>query len=194
MENVKKKPIYKICTAAVLVALSTVLSLVKVVDMPLGGSVTLLSMLPVCMISVMYGPAFAILPCFLYGVIQLFIGNPFGWGLSPVMLIGCIVLDYLLAYGILCTAGIFRSKGVKGAIFGIILACVLRFVSHFISGFVIFSNLAQFELFGETFVNHPILYSICYNGLYMLPETVLTAAASIPLVKSAAIKRFFLGE
>lgn len=194
MENVKKKPVYKICTAAVLVALSTVLSLIKVVDMPLGGSITLLSMLPVCMISVMYGPLFAILPCFLYGAIQLFLGNPFGWGLSPVMLFGCIMFDYILAYGSLFIAGIFRKKGALGVILGIISACALRFVMHFISGVVIFANFEQFKLFGDTFVNRPVLYSVCYNGIYMLPETILTAAASVPFVKSAAIKRFFLGE
>ena len=54
MTNLQQKPIYKICTAAVLIALSTVLSLIKVFEMPLGGSITLLSMVPVCLISIMY--------------------------------------------------------------------------------------------------------------------------------------------
>ena len=194
MTNLQQKPIYKICTAAVLIALSTVLSLIKVFEMPLGGSITLLSMVPVCLISIMYGPVFAIAPCMIYGAIRMLLGNPFSWGLTPATLIGCIAFDYIIAFGVLCTAGLFRKKGFKGIVWGIILACALRFGSHFISGVVFFANLEQFKLFGNTFVNHPVLYSVCYNGFYMLPETVLTVLCSIPLFKTKAIKRFLLGE
>ncbi len=190
----KQKPIYKLTTTAILLSLGTVLSLIKIWEMPLGGSVTLLSMLPVCLISIMYGPVWAIAPCVLYGAIQMMLSQVFGWGLTPVMLIGCIVFDYLLAFGVLCISGIFRKKGAPGIAGGIALACVVRFASHFISGYVIFKNLEQFELFGSLFTNKPILYSVCYNGFFMLPELLMTTVAAFLIFKSNAVKRFVLGE
>lgn len=182
-----KSNIYKLTTSAILIALSTVLSLVKVIQMPLGGSLTLLSMVPVCLIAVLYGTTYAIIPCFLYGAIQMFLDNPFGWGLTPTILIGSIVFDYLLAFGVLCLAGVFKKQGQKGVVGGVALACVARFVSHFISGYVLFSNLEQWEVFGKAFVNRPALYSICYNGLYMLPELFITVLGVYILCKSGAV-------
>lgn len=184
-----KSSIYKLTTSAILVALSTVLSLVKVWQMPLGGAITLLSMVPVCMISVLYGTRYAILPCFLYGAIQMFLDNPFGWGLTPTILIGSIFFDYLFAFGILCLAGVFRKYGDWGVIGGVALACFARFVSHFISGYVLFANLEQWDVFGKVFVNRPALYSICYNGLYMLPELVITVIGIFILCKTGAVNQ-----
>ena len=177
-----------------LLALSAVLSTVKVFEMPLGGSITLLSMLPVCLISIMYGTAWAVAPCIIYGAIQMFLGNPFAWGLTPQILVGCIFFDYIIAFGVLCFAGVLRKKGFWGIIAGVAIACALRFVCHFFSGVVFFANLEQFKLFGRVFVNHPILYSLSYNGFYMLPELILTVIGAAALFKSKAIKEFLLGE
>ena len=182
-----KSSIYKLTTSAMLIALSTVLSLVKVWQMPLGGAITLLSMVPVCLISVMYGVRYAIIPCFIYGAIQMFLDNPFGWGLTPAILIGSIFFDYLFAFGILCIAGSFRKYGTGGIIGGVALACFARFISHFISGFVLFANLDQWAAFCKTFVNHPILYSVCYNGFYMLPELIITVIGVTVLCKTGAV-------
>lgn len=184
-----QKPIYKICTTAILLALATVLSLIKIWQMPLGGAVTLLSMLPLCLISVFYGTGWAIAPCILYGGIQMFVTNPFVWGLSPIILVGCIVFDYLLAFGALSLAGLFRQKGTAGCIAGTAVACIARFISHFVSGFVLFTNLKQFELFGNVFSNHPIIYSFCYNGLYMLPETIFTIIATAIIFRSKIVQK-----
>lgn len=184
-----KNSLKKLSVSAVLVALSTVLSLVKVWQMPLGGSITLLSMVPVCLIGMLYGTTYAILPCVLYGAIQMFLDNPFAWGLTPTILIGSILFDYLLAFGILCTSGAFRKKGLSGIVGGVSLACCLRFVSHFVAGYVLWANFEQFELFGAKFVNHPALYSLAYNGMYMLPELVITVVAAVLIEKSGALKQ-----
>lgn len=194
MKNSKNNKTQKLVTTAVLIALSTVLSMIKVFQAPLGGSITLMSMLPLCLISIMYGTAWAIAPCLLYGAIQMLLGNPFGWGLTPQILVGCILFDYIFAFGVLCFAGIFRKKGVKGIVCGITLASLLRFISHTFSGVVFFKNLEQFKLFGELFVNRPLLYSICYNGLYMLPELVITAVCAAILFKAKPVKEFLLAE
>lgn len=189
----QKSNLYKLTTSAILVALSTVLSLVKVWQMPLGGAITLLSMLPVCMISVLYGVKYAAVPCFLYGAIQMFLDNPFGWGLTPAILVGSIFFDYLFAFGVLCLAGTFRKRGAIGAVCGVALACFARFVSHFISGYVLFANLEQWQAFGRLFTGKPALYSVCYNGFYMLPELLFTVIGMFILCKTGAalyIKRF----
>ena len=71
--------------SAVMVALSAALSMVKIFEMPLGGSVTLLSMLPVCMLAIMYGCKHGLFCSFVYALSQLLfgIGAVLGWGLTP---------------------------------------------------------------------------------------------------------------
>lgn len=176
-----KENLTRLAVSGVLIALSTVLSLIKVWQMPLGGSITLLSMVPVCLISVFYGIKYAIAPCILYGAIQMFLGSVFGWALKPAVLISCILLDYLAAYGSLCVAGIFKTRK-HGIVYGVILACFLRFLCHFISGIVLWRS---FEVF-----NNPYIYSLCYNGVYMLPEMIFTCIGVFLLSKSSALKRF----
>ncbi len=189
----KKSQIYRLSFSAVMVALGTVLSLLTVWKMPLGGSVTLLSMLPIVMISHTLGLKWGFGSSFVYALIQLFLGitvsGLLGWGLTPVMLCGCILLDYLLAYTVLGIAGMFAKKGYIGICAGTILAVFLRFVCHFLSGVVIFTQLDQFELFGSVFVNRPILYSLAYNGLYMLPEMIFTFVAAVALFHLPQIQR-----
>ena len=71
-----------------------------------------------------------------------------------------------MPFTVLGIAGIFADKGYKGICGGVALAVFLRFVSHFISGYVIFKNLEQFEIFGGVFTGRPILYSVAYNGFF----------------------------
>ncbi len=193
MPDTNKKYVYKLTVSAIFIALATVLSLIKIFNMPLGGSVTLLSMLPIVLISCMLGIKWGFVSAFAYSVIQLVFGitmdGILGWGLTPTMLIGTILLDYIIAFTVLGIAGVFSKKGTFGAIFGITLAMVLRFLSHFLSGYIIFKNLEQFELFGSIFTNRPILYSLSYNGFYMLPELILTVIGAILILKTPQIKK-----
>jgi len=184
----KKITSKQITLSAMMIATATILSLVKVFEMPLGGSVTLLSMFPLCMISIVYGVGFAIIPCIVFGILQIVLSGAFGWGLTPEMLVGTMLLDYILAYGSLALAGLFRKKGVWGIVFGIVIACFVRFICHVVSGVVIFRTLDQFSAFGNTFQNRPILYSICYNGLFMLPETLFTCIGAMIITRLKAIK------
>lgn len=192
--NLKPKSyVQKLTLAAILIALATVLSLIKVFKAPLGGSVTLLSMLPIAMISSMLGIKWGLASAFVYSLIQLALGisldGLLGWGLTPVMLIGTIILDYVLAFTVLGFSGIFAKKGVKGVAIGTGVSVFARFLCHFISGFIIFKELSQFEVFGQIFQNKPILYSLCYNGLYMLPELVITVIFAVILFNIKPIKR-----
>ena len=175
------KNVKKLTVSAIFIALSTVLSLIPIVQMPLGGKLTLLSMLPVCLIGVMYGIKYAIIPCLAYGLIQTFLGGIFGWGLSLGQLIACMLLDYIVAYGCMAFSGLLRKKGVVGICVSISIAMVGRFVCHFVSGVVLWSTLDVF--------NNPYIYSLCYNGAYMLPEMILTIIGAVLLFKTKTLDK-----
>lgn len=177
----------KLCVTAVLIALGSVLSLIKVYEMPLGGSVTLFSMLPVVMIPLMYGTSWGLCGAFMYSVIQLmfgiFIDGLFGWGLSAGFLVGAIFFDYIIAYTMLGFAGVFKNKGIVGIIFGVVLTMVLRFLSHLISGGIFFASWCEWD--------NVWIYSICYNGAYMLPEMIITSLGAVLVFKNSQIKKLY---
>lgn len=180
----KKKNLICMVTSAMLIALATVLSMIKIWQMPLGGSITLLSMLPVVIISIMYGIKWGLGSSFLYAAVQIAVGLPelMVWGMTPTVWIGCLLFDYIFAYGLLGVAGILRKKGTAGICTGIVLALTLRFINHFISGTIFFASWCP-EGWNVCF------YSICYNGAYMLPEMIFTMIASIIIFKVPVFKK-----
>ena len=106
---------------AVMVALATVLSYVRVYRLPWGGSITLLSMLPIVLFSIRRGLGAGLTVSFVFSLVQFtqgIVDGIFGWGLTPGMLIACILLDYIVAFTVLGLAGIFRKRGLAGWIGG----------------------------------------------------------------------------
>ena len=169
---------------AIMIALATVLSFIRVVKLPWGGSITLLSMLPIVLFSIRRGIKAGLTVSFLFSLVQFIQGimdGLFGWGLTPGSLIACIFLDYLLAFTVLRLAGILRQKGVPGWIAGIAFAILLRFTMHFLSGVIIWQSFGQ--LWGEFFTENTVLYSLLYNGAYMLPEMIFTIIGAVALLK-----------
>ncbi len=184
MEHKQKLNTEKLVISAVFIALATVLSMIKVYKLPLGGSVTLLSMLPICLLSLKYGIKWGFVCSFLYGAVQLGIdlGEVMSWGLDIRMWIGCIVFDYLFAFGILGLSGIFRNRKMPIMLTGVGLAVFLRFVSHFISGSIFFDIWMPEEF------DNPYFYSFLYNGSFMLPEMIFTvigagAVFGVPVIR-----------
>jgi thiamine transporter len=169
----------KLTVCAIMVALASVLSLVKIFTAPYGGSVTLASMAPIIIISLIYKPRWSMMSAFAYSVIQIILGfypPPVKDILSFTLV---ILLDYVIAFGVLGFAGAiakrFKNKliGVPIATFTVIF---LRFISHFLSGIVIWSSYAP--------KGQPVwLYSMLYNGAYLLPELIITGILLTVLVK-----------
>lgn len=182
----KNNSLQRLTISAVMIALSTALSFVKIFALPLGGSITLLSMLPVCMLAIMYGTRWGLTSTFVYAVIQLIldIGAISGWGLTPQALIGSVIFDYLAAFTVLGFAGLFRTKGIAGYIGGISLAVAMRIVSHVISGVIFFGSWAPDGW-------NPLIYSLCYNASYMIPEAVFTFTGAIILLKEPHTAKIF---
>lgn len=179
---------------AVMIALATVLSFVKVFTLPWGGSVTLLSMLPICIYSIRRGPAAGFVTAFVYALIQLYQGiaidGLLGWGLTGGMLCACIFFDYVGAFAILGGAGMFRKKGFAGYISGIALVVLIRYGFHILSGAFIFHSVGL--LWDGFSTQNPYVYSLLYNGCYMLPELIFTVVGAAILLKAPATRRFLV--
>lgn len=176
---------------AIMLGLATVLSMIKILQMPLDGSVTLLSMLPITLVSIKYGLKIGLPVAFLYSLIQMAMGLPaaLGWGMTVEAIIGMIFLDYILAFSVLGAAGFLRTKGVPGYIAGITAALTARFIFHFLSGIIIFAQWAVESPLNPT--GDPVLHSIFYNGAYMLPELGFTLAGAILLLRAPYVRKMF---
>lgn len=190
MKNNKTKILVE---GAAMVALATVLSFIRVFKLPWGGSITLLSMLPITLFSIRRGVKPGLIVAFVYALIQFLQGvmdGLFGWGLTPGMLAACILLDYLVAFTVLGLAGCFRKKGLPGWISGISLAVGLRFLCHFLSGVVIWNSFG--DLWEGFSTENTYLYSFVYNGCYMLPELIFTVIGAVILLSAPQTKRLLL--
>ena len=192
MENSKK--LHIMVEGAIMVALATGLSMIKLITLPWGGSVTLLSMLPIVIFSIRRGFVKGLMTAFVYSVMQLLLGitvdGLLGWGLTPLALFGCIMFDYLLAFTVLGLAGVFGKNSTLRMVCGVILALSLRFVMHYISGVLIFHSFG--ELWEGFSTDNTFLYSLLYNGFYMLPEIIFTAAATAVLCSISQTRKLVL--
>ena len=184
----------KLTESAVMIAVATVLSLIKI-DLPFGGGVTIVSMLPLVLISHRWGWKWGVLTAFVYGVIQMLLGlDNVGYATSFIMALGIIFLDYVIAYTVIGLSGVFDLKLGKtrqSVAVGIAVTFVLRFCCHLLTGVWIWG-----EWMPETFMNmtmtSPWLYSFLYNGWYMLAELVLTEIVAVILYQP--LGRFFRRE
>jgi len=176
--------------AGVLIALGTVLSFIKVFDLPYGGSITLCSMLPVMFYAYRCGTKWGLGAGFTFGVLQLLFGLDDLKGISGATVAGSVVLDYLLAFAVLGFAGIFRRK-IKNDPAAFTLGCLaagmLRYLCSFLSGWILWSEYADANfspmLAGMSGQQLAFFYSLVYNGSYMLPEIIVTCAVGFLLMQ-----------
>lgn len=186
----KKITTRKLVESALLIAVATVLSLVKI-DLPFGGGVTIVSMLPLVLASHRYGWKWGVVTAFVYSVLQLILGlDNVGYATSFVMALGVIFLDYIIAYTVIGLSGVF-GKDRKAVAIGILVTFCLRFVCHLITGAWIWGEWMPEEFMGLTMTG-PWLYSFLYNGWYMLAEIVLTEIVAMLIYKP--LGKFFRGE
>ena len=180
-----KKQIYNLTLSAIFIALATALSLIKIYNLPLGGSVTLFSMLPVVLLSVMLGCKWGIGSSFCYSLIQLGLGitldGVLGWGLTPLALVGTIFLDYVIPFTVLGFVAFFDKKNTVHIVIGTAFVVLLRFLCHLLSGAIIFDIWCEWE--------NVWFYSLCYNGSYMLPELIITVVGIALIIRLPQINR-----
>ena len=161
-----------LAAGAISVAIAFVLSFITLYKMPYGGSVTPASMLPIIAFAWAFGAPAGIIAGLVYGLLQITQGMYF---MHPVQ----FLFDYILPFAFLGFAGFFKRKHL---LLAIIVAGLLRFMSHFLAGAVFWGMYAPA---GQS----PWIYSLAYNGTYMLPEIVVCMiVAAIP-----AMRKFIMG-
>ena len=106
MKNTRLKRVRALCECAIMLALAVVLSYIKFWQLPFDGSITLFSMLPVCLIAIKYGWKWGLGTAFCFSWFQILQGGVFSWGLTPGMLIGAL----FPLLGIVFFAIIYRGK------------------------------------------------------------------------------------
>ena len=164
----------KLAEAAVMLAVATVLSLIKLVDLPYGGSVTIACMLPVVIISYRHGIKLGLLTGFVFGLIQQLLGlNTLSYVTTWQSILAVILLDYIIAFMVIGLGGMFKklSSQANALMLGTIAVCVIRYICHVISGATVWAGLS-------IPTNAALIYSIGYNATYMIPETIVTAAVA----------------
>ena len=180
----------RLAETALMLAVATVLSMIKF-DMPMGGGVTVCSMLPLILISFRYGWKWGVFSSFVYSVLQLLFGlDNVQYASSAVMAAGIVLFDYIIAYTVIGLASLLCLKPVntlKAVISGIVVTFFLRFLCHFITGVWIWDALWPNEL-GMT----SVVYSAAYNGWYMAAEIVMTIIVASLLYNP--LKKYFHGE
>lgn len=179
--------------SAVMIAIGTVLSNPPFkIDFPLGGGLTLCSMLPLVLISWRYGIGRGLIAGLAYSLIQLVFGlDNVQYATSALMAAGIVLLDYIVPYTVLGLSGMLKGKTKDprlGLALGIIITFALRFLCHFITGWWIWDALWPNE-FGWT----APFYSFAYNGSYMGAEIVLTCVVAW-ILYSTPLKRYLNGE
>lgn len=169
----------KLTETAIMLALAVALSYVKMPDLPMGGSVTLFSQVPIIIIGYRYGWKWGVSTGILYGILEMLLqglGNfAYVKGIGAYLIL--ILADYVLA---------FMSLGLGGALFrklknqtvalgvGAFVASALRFLCHFVSGITIWGEYADGwkSVWG---------YSAAYNGSYMAAEAAITVVGVVLL-------------
>ena len=196
--------------SAMLIAIAVVLELVgKMVfpPMPFGGQLTLVSMLPIVLVSYRHGVKWGLVTGLAYGLVQMALGagtvtaafqpGYFGDGTMIGNAIVMCLMDYILAYTALGLGGCFRNRIKRpgtALMLGSLVALGGRYLAHILSGYILFSGWAEwfftqdgFPAWGAALVGNLSanalgwVYSIVYNGMYMLPEMILTAVAAMLL-------------
>lgn len=180
MKNKMQNKILCITEGAIMIALAVVLEMVchwlnEVTGvealLPFGGSITV-SMLPIVYYSYRHGAAWGIGVGFTYSLLQIVLGHLSYLPKEFGALVLCLMLDYFLAFTVLGIADVFAKpfgkRRLAGYCTGAVAVCVLRFALSFLSGVILWGSYAPEGM-------NVWLYSLIYNGSYMLPNTILTA-------------------
>ncbi|MBQ2766670.1 MAG: energy-coupled thiamine transporter ThiT [Clostridia bacterium] len=196
----KKTKTQRLILTAMMLAVATVIALlcqaIPFINAAFGGGFTVASMLPIVIIAYMFGTKWGLFCGLVYAVLQMLMGYStvsafFMPSSDSYMVFGhailVILIDYIIAYTLLGTGGIFRHRLSKtpALCLGCVVALSLRYLAHVISGTIFFGTWAEWFFsemgsFGESILGTfsgtslSLVYSLFYNGMYMIPEIIVT--------------------
>ncbi len=212
----------RLTTSAIMLAMATalaaVMTLIPFFSQAFGGSFTFGSMLPIVVVSYMYGVKWGLFTSATYAVIQIVMDLMMGKGsvilalfmpssddyMGAVAAILILLIDYVIAYTVLGLGGVFRKK-IKSKplslVLGSVVALSLRYLAHIVSGYIFYGAWAEWFFsepenawIGETVLSIfsgnglALVYSICYNGIYMIPEIIVTAILAVVVSRVPTVK------
>ena len=153
--------------------MSVILQFFKLFELPFGGSATLASMLPIILISFIYGPIIGIFTGFVYGILNFVIGP--AYIVHPIQ----VLFDYTLPFMAMGLAGFFKNN--KFLAIGI--AFFVKFIFHYIAGIIFWgSYAAEWNM-------TPAIYSLVYNGSYVLVDCLICMAVCSVINLNSLTKR-----
>ena len=176
---------------AIMLALSFALSCAKLFEMPMGGSVTIASMLPVMLISIKYGISVGLATSFTYSLTQMLqalaSANVFPYCETAGTLVLCILFDYIVPFTLLGLAGLFHKLKITkntelNVYIGIVSTVVLRFICHFVTGVVIWGQWAP-DGMGK------YLYSFLYNAGFLSLDFIICIVCAILMFRKAELRK-----
>lgn len=156
----KKLSTRALVEAGVMIAMAQILSYIKLFEAPFGGSITAGSMVPILFFAIRWGVGPGLLAGSAYGMLQFLLGPKYSLHILSIL------LDYVLAFGLLGLAGL-STKSLKGVYLGVFFGVFGRFVSSVLSGVILWASYAPATM-------NPLAYSIVYNGAYLLPELIIS--------------------
>lgn len=172
-----------LCECAILIAAAQILGYLKIYEMPAGGSVTV-CMLPIMLICCRWGAGPGLISGLIFGGLQMLLDGAYAWGWVSIL------LDYLIAFGVLGFAG-FCRKLPFNLVIGSVVGCLLRFASHLISGYYLVRGDASFSIYSiET--TSPWLYSAIYNGAYMIINMLILVV--IGFILAVPMKKYLYAK
>ena len=184
MKNTGKNRILCIAEGAVIIALAYVVELVCVwlnaimgigALVPFGGTITI-SMLPIAYYSFRRGWIWGIGVGFVYSLLQMLLGFCIPPANEWWAVVLCILLDYVVAFSVVGLADffakIFGGRRLAGYAFGAVTVCLIRFVSSFLSGVILWGSYAPEGM-------NVWVYSLAYNSSYMFPNAILTGVFAV---------------
>ena len=214
----KKKNLYWLVESAIMIALAAVLEFVSksiIPELAFGGQITIVSMLPVVLVAWKYGASKGLITGFIYSLVQIVMGfstiskmilpssDEYLGSLLNIVLM--FAFDYILAYTVLGLSAIYKKtikKDFVSLALGAFTVVTLRYICHIISGYILFGAWAEwfftqegFYSWGETILNTfsgnalSLIYSIIYNGFYMIPEIIVTTVVAIVIGKIPQITK-----
>ena len=182
MKTLSHERVRMLTEGAVMVALAQVLSLLKLYELPQGGSITL-DMIPIFLYCLRWGLRPGLTASAAYAILQL-ITSGYAWTWQSVL------GDYLFPFTLLGLCGLFR--GVPGGTYlGTLAGCAARFLCHYVTGATVWAIYMPEEFFGLTMTS-PWFYSLLYNGSYMAIDAALCLIV-FALLGRTSLKKYLTG-
>ncbi|MBQ4091339.1 MAG: energy-coupled thiamine transporter ThiT [Clostridia bacterium] len=217
-QNVKRLTLSAMMLALATV-LALVCAYIPFLNLPFGGGFTVASMLPIVIVAYMYGVKWGTFTAFCYSLIQIILSLTQGSSGTVMALflpssddfmgyaaaIWIVLIDYLIAYTVLGFGGVFRNRiksKTAALVLGVVVALSLRYLCHVVSGYIFYGAWAEwfftqdgFYAIGNVIMGTfegqwlSLIYSVFYNGLFMIPEIIITAIVAVPISQIPAIKK-----